>query len=260
MIWDFFLIDETWLRQRKWSPVTNTWEPGPFDLGRRLPYRGPLRWRRVEPAWSPRDYVSQVLKDLGGDRIRTLSLHGHGNAGLVQLGRPTDYLNLRNAGELEPLRDCFAREAGVRPRVEICGCYLANDTPVDLDAAFDRYQMCSRGGWTNSACVGLQENPIPHGTFDIRRPKGLGDGVLMLQALAEVLQVPVRASIDYLPNQFPPTFSLPKSDRVIEVWPPGSGGLLRHMVSDSKAAQKAAAEETREVDRGIDELMRRKGP
>jgi hypothetical protein len=66
MICDFFLIDETWLRQRKWSPDTNTWEPGPFDLGRRLPYRGPLRWRRVEPAWSPRDYVSQVLKTLLG--------------------------------------------------------------------------------------------------------------------------------------------------------------------------------------------------
>jgi hypothetical protein len=82
----------------------------------------------------------------------------------------------------------------------------------------------------------------------------------MLQALAEVLQVPVRGSIDYLPNQFPPTFSLPESDRVIEVWPPRSGGLLRHMVIDSKAAQKAAAEETQEIDRGIDELMRRKGP
>jgi hypothetical protein len=239
MIWDFFLIDETWLREPKWKPGTDAREPGPFDLARWLPGRGPLRWRRVPSSWGPADYVRQVREDLRGDRIRTLSVHAHGDAGLIRLGHRAGWLTLGSVGELEPLRDCFARGSGFRPRVDLCCCYAAADAAVDLDAALDRYQTCARGGWTDPACVGLQGNPFPRGTLDVRRPGGPGLGVSMLQALAAVLRVPVRAPIDYLPNILAPgLFSLPgTTDRVIEVWPAGGGGLLRRMIDDWKSQE-----------------------
>jgi hypothetical protein len=178
---DVYLMDQRWVFQYRYDPINRKFSSNAPNPTLQVPNGA------VQVMVGPTDDMQQVVQNVriavGGQKIGILNIGGHGDAGVVKLGRG---LRFDNAGAFADLHDSFDTYKRV---IKIFGCGVASDTDlVSSDAA------CQ--GFAKACGVAMV------GTWS---PTNAGKGYQLMKALANVTGASVQASV-HVGSDFVPWF------------------------------------------------------